>query len=359
MSKFDILHLVSSLQIGGAERFVVDLAKEQKLNGLSIRILSFSSNKDPLVDVAIKHGIDVLFIQKKWWSKNRELLSILSSASVVHCHAMSILRSMLLVMPFLKKRRLVYTRHGEMDIVHWKVKLVYFLSKPFVDVIVFVSSTGLDKFVKQTNWIDKSTYVVDNGIDTQSIRKNNLVPSEAKAKCIRFGCVGRLVPLKAQHHLIEAIGTLPKEQQKKCQIQIIGDGESRQFLERQAKHKLECSSYFFYGTLLDREDIFKDIDVLVVNSETEGLSIAILEAMAYEKPVIATNVGGNPKLVIPTKTGWLYDYSDIKSLTAIIESILIGSDDLPQFGKNARTHVESNFSLKSTAKTYEQLYKKL
>jgi len=357
MSKFDVLHLVSSLQIGGAERFVVDIAIEQKLKGLTVGILSFSSKNDPLVGIAVENGIPVLFINKKWWNKNRQLLTLIAGANVLHCHALSVLRTLLLIMLFTKKRRLIYTRHGEMDIYHWKVKLVYLLSKPFVDIIVFVSSTGLNKFIDQANWQGKSANVVENGINTKSICKQNLTSSDAKK--IRFGCVGRLVPLKAQQHLMEAVECLPRELQQKCNVQIVGDGESRQFLEQQAKDRLELSSYHFHGMLVDRKDIFNNIDILVVNSETEGLSIAILEAMAYEIPVIATKVGGNPRLVIPNKTGWLYDYADIASLTAIVQNILMGNENTLELGINARTHVEKNFSMMNTVEMYNQLYQKL
>ena len=69
----NVCHLLSSLKIGGAERFVIDLCIEQNNNGYSAEILSFGSEDDELVQVAKKHNIHINFIRKKWWSKNSKL----------------------------------------------------------------------------------------------------------------------------------------------------------------------------------------------------------------------------------------------------------------------------------------------
>jgi glycosyltransferase involved in cell wall biosynthesis len=93
-----------------------------------------------------------------------------------------------------------------------------------------------------------------------------------------------------------------------------------------------------------------------VTSESEGLSIAILEAMAEGKPVIGSNVGGNSRLVIDNVTGVLYPFGDIVKLQSAIMKYVNNEDLLYFHGKQALKHVTNNFSINSAMKKYESLY---
>ena len=106
----------------------------------------------------------------------------------------------------------------------------------------------------------------------------------------------------------------------------------------------------------DREEIYANIDALVVCSETEGLSMVIIEAMANKIPVIATNVGGNPKLVLDQKTGWLFDYDDNKKLAVILANIVQDKTVLNPIGLAAFNYISANFAIESSAKKYLALY---
>ena len=105
--------------------------------------------------------------------------------------------------------------------------------------------------------------------------------------------VGRLVPLKGQQFLLEAIAALPETERQRISVQIFGDGPDRERLEAIAGNTLKDIPVVFHGNVMDREEIYRQIDVLAVTSRTEGLSLAIMEAMARQIPVIATAVGGN------------------------------------------------------------------
>lgn len=354
MEQFDVIHLVSSLKIGGAERFVIDLAREQIRKGYKVAILSFSSELDPLVKIAKGEGVTVLFIKKRWWNKTFVLKKILVTAKVVHCHSLPVFKNITLVMPFLKNRRFVYTRHGERNITRWSFQLVHWFSKPFVDVVTFVSQGAKNTFVEQSTWNNKLFPVVENGVNTELF---NLPSQElASSNIVRFGTVGRMIPLKAQQHLLEAVDLFSQENKVNCELHFIGDGPCKENIENLAASNHLTAQSFFHGMIIDRDSIFEKFDVLVVNSETEGLSIAIIEAMAYGVPVVATNVGGNPRLVIPDKTGWLYEYGDIDALANILETLVSNKALLDCVGTEAKEHIRNNFSIKKACETYNELY---
>ena len=84
--------------------------------------------------------------------------------------------------------------------------------------------------------------------------------------------------------------------------------------------------------------------------------MVIIEAMANRIPVIATNVGGNPKLVIDDKTGWLFDYNDEQSLADHLQVFIDNRKLVTTLGDNAFTYISDNFSIKNSAKKYEKLY---
>ena len=95
---------------------------------------------------------------------------------------------------------------------------------------------------------------------------------------------------------------------------------------------------------------------MVVTSETEGLSIAILEAMAFGKPTIATSVGGNVRLVKDKETGMLFECNDDDRLAEILQLIVSKPELIRDWGEKARQLVARDFSLDKTAETYHRLY---
>jgi len=352
MGSCDVIHLVSSLKIGGAERFVIDLAIEQKRLGMSVAILSFSPSSDPLVDIVKAADIPVYFIHKRWWNKTFTLKRQLEEHTHVHCHSVPVMQCIFLVLPFLKNTKFIYTRHGERILNHRVFGSIHKFARPFVDVVTFVSDGAKETFLTATQWLNKPMRIVENGVNPDLFKQVKLPENNI----VRFGTVGRMIPLKAQHHLLEAANGLSPQQKSQCELHFIGDGPSKSSVEAIAREHVTDLNYTFHGTLLDRETIFNQFDVLVVNSETEGLSIAVIEAMAYGIPVIATNVGGNPRLIINDQTGWLYPYADIASLTEIMSSIIDTRKIISELSNNARHHIEENFSIKKACEIYNELY---
>jgi len=149
---------------------------------------------------------------------------------------------------------------------------------------------------------------------------------------------------------------LPLDEQKTLEINFYGDGPCMAELKLFNDRNLENVAVNFHGMVQDRNVIYSSFDALIVTSETEGLSLAIIEAMAYGCVVIASNVGGNPKLVEHNTNGWLFDYNDTDSLAKYLQTLNKDRSLISSFGTEGRKKIELQFSLDNTAQKYTDIY---
>jgi glycosyltransferase involved in cell wall biosynthesis len=134
-----------------------------------------------------------------------------------------------------------------------------------------------------------------------------------------IGYVGRLSEEKGVHYLIEA-GSVLKESFEPFKIIIIGDGPRRKELKDLTKLKGLEREIIFTGFQSDVENWLPALDVFVLPSLTEGTPMALLEAMSVGIPIIATSVGGVPKIVENEISGFLIEPADFRALA---EKIII------------------------------------
>jgi len=115
----------------------------------------------------------------------------------------------------------------------------------------------------------------------------------------------------------------------------------------------------FLGGKLDIPDLISIFDVAVLASLSEGFSNVILEYMASSKPVVATEVGGNPEIVVHGETGLLVPPADSDALASAILSILEDKDMALRFGMAGRKRVEERFSVDIMLRNYENLFEQV
>ena len=349
-----ITHIVSSLNVGGAERFVIDLCQVQQQNDYQVNIVSLGSKYDDLVSEAENKGIQVDIISQIHGWRLVQAYKQLSMADIIHFHSPHAVKLFNPFIGMLRSRSIIYTRHGAapLEAKHWR--RMHRKIRPYINAITFVSQEGMDNFQSTHHWSDLPMLVIDNGIDINALRIDS---SDRESKPLRLGSVGRMVKLKGQVTLLEAVAGLSKEQRDQVAIDFFGDGDCRAALESFAKRHLPDANVNFHGMVGDRDDIYNAFDVLCVTSETEGLSLAVIEAMAYKKAVLATNVGGNPKLVEHGVNGLLFEYADSDTLKAFISELLAEPSRVTAMGEKGRQKVEQFFSLQATAAKFDELYK--
>ena len=286
--KLKVAHIVGSLNVGGAERFVIDLCSIQKKLNMKPAIISLGSPDDALVGECRVNNIPVANYGGGSLIKIIRVFFVLLKFDIIHIHSPHALKFLSVALPFFNKK-IIYTRHGAAPLTapHWN--RLHLKIEKHINAITFVSKEGFDNFQQQHNWQNTPCLVIDNGVLIDPVNKN-------ESTLFRIGSVGRMIPLKHQISLLKAVSLLKEEVQNSIELNFFGDGACIAQLKSYQSENLTNVAINFHGMINNRELIYSNIDVLVVTSETEGLSMVIIEAMANRIPVIATNVGGNPKL---------------------------------------------------------------
>ena len=341
-----VLHVLSSLNVGGAERFGIDIANVQRRHQkLDVSILSMGEHGEPLEGEVIAQNI-LLTIS----SKLSVLRARIKMMDVVHVHSLHCLLRVLIA-SFGVNTKIVFTHHNNQVNKSLKWSLIYKLASFRVDTMVFVVKMAETKFLAEyPNFKGQSITIANGVLERKQVK--------TKSNKFRLGLVGRFVPLKAQHILIEAISTLPDNSKKSISLTFFGTGDLLENNRKLANIKIPDVEVTFSGFVTDRDEIYTNIDCLVVTSETEGLSLAILEAIASGTPIIASNVGGNSELVQDGVNGFLYEYSDIKRLSNHIANLVSENSMLETFIKANKEKFLVNYSLQQCAKKYLDIYQK-
>ncbi|GAB3356783.1 glycosyltransferase [Lysobacter tyrosinilyticus] len=167
--------------------------------------------------------------------------------------------------------------------------------------------------------------------------------------------VGRLVPVKNLACLIRALSLL--EPAQRPQMALVGDGPLREALQQLAVECGVASDVQFLGERPDATQLMQAADFLVLPSHFEGLSNALLEAMAARCPVIASAVGGSAELIDDGRTGLLFPSDDASALAKTIERIC-DPTLRAALAQAARLHVEKNHSQAALVSATSQVYER-
>lgn len=168
-------------------------------------------------------------------------------------------------------------------------------------------------------------------------------------------CVGRLSPEKGQHCLLEALEKLGPAIISVYTV-FIGTGDQLNSLIAESI-KLEIQDRVsFVGLQQNVYPWLFHADIFVLASDWEGISLAILEAMAAGLPVIATDVGGNPEVVVDGETGVLVPPRNPQALAGAILQLAANPIERQRMGLAGRQRVEKYFSIQETARKFEELY---
>jgi len=156
--------------------------------------------------------------------------------------------------------------------------------------------------------------LIPNGVDPEKFRPTQPIPDSG---ALRLLCVGRLIERKGQHHLIKAVKRLVGDGFD-VTLDLIGTGDAQPANEAQVARLGLAHRVRFLG-YVPREKIaqhYAAAHVFVLPSYNEGMSVALLEALASGLAVIVTPTGGTPELVEPEVNGLVFDWADVDRLTA-------------------------------------------
>ncbi len=200
-----------------------------------------------------------------------------------------------------------------------------------------------------------------NGIDPCAFRRTMGVREATRRalaigdRDVVIGTVGRLERVKRLDILLDAAAQIRRD----VTVIIVGDGSCRQSLQQHAAKIGIDSRVRWLGLRSDVKELNQAFDVYVQSSETEGVSNAVLEAMALETPVVATAVGGTGELIEDGVHGLLVPKNDVEALARAIERTLADRKAALDRAVMARARVESDLSFDARTRAVENLYLEL
>jgi N-acetyl-alpha-D-glucosaminyl L-malate synthase BshA len=140
-----------------------------------------------------------------------------------------------------------------------------------------------------------------------------------------------------------------------AKLLLVGDGPERPGAEELARELQICDDVRFVGKQQDMEEIYAISDLFLLPSEYESFGLAALEAMAGGSPVITTNAGGLPEIIIEGKNGYMSPVGDVEHMSQQAISILRNNETLEKFRQEARKQAE-RFDISNIVPQYEELY---
>ncbi len=320
-------------------------------------VLFLDQKKTTLIEIGKKPGNDFLMPLRLAKILRREKIDI------VHTHAWGTLVEGVLGARLAGCPLAIHGEHGTFH-KDLKRRFVQYLFFNKANYLLSVSEV-LARNLRKTIGFKKSIKVILNGVDT-----DRFFPDKSKKEFYRqkynipnnkivIGTVGRTVRVKNHRLMIEAARELRKHRDDFV-MTIIGDAFN--YSTRSAdealvrEYRLEDCVYF-RGMQNDIPGYLNSFDVFVLPSLSEGCSNVIQEAMATALPVIASDVGGNPELVIPSETGFLFSSNNIFAFADAINLLLDNKKLRKNLGENGLNYTLQKFSLNIMIKEYQNFYK--
>ncbi|MEX0725815.1 MAG: glycosyltransferase [Planctomycetaceae bacterium] len=227
---------------------------------------------------------------------------------------------------------------------------------PFVDGMIVNCHAVRDALIAQVNWPREKITVIENGIDLAAFSHlTSWTPPVSATATRQIGMVGNLRAVKDPVTLLKA-AAIVNSRHPHARFTIAGEGELRPELERLRSDLGLDGVVDLPGAIADIPAFLATLDIAVLCSQTEGMSNAVIEYMAAGRPIIVTDVGGNPELIEHNQSGLLIRPNSPAELAVSIERLL----ENPAFGarmaSTAQAEALRRFNLHSMTRRYENYY---
>lgn len=371
--KLQVCHVaVGDLWAGAEVQLKVLLSKLVQKPEFNLSVILFNGGR--LGKEIESLGIPVTVFPETEWGSGKIFLELVrefkkSKVLIIHTHKY---KDTILAAPAAKLcgvSHVVRTVHGLREpfegLQAFKMSLYETIERTVhrycVDSIIGVSSQ-IERKYKAEGGVARVT-CIRNGTDLEGklvqtdrwrIRKDLGIDT---GTCL-IGTIGRLTPVKGIPYLLQAARILLGHGAN-VKVLVVGDGSIRPDLISQT-HDLGISeNVVFVGHREDADELVQAMDIFVLPSLSEGIPMALLEAMAASRAVVASRVGGIPEIIEDGSEGFLVEPMDVDSLAARCRQLIESPDIARKMGERARKRVERDFSAMSMADRVASVYKEL
>ena len=243
------------------------------------------------------------------------------------------------------------------------VELPNRLLAPMTDAFIAVAPSHARYLMEHEGCKGSKIRVIPNGVDVERFRPRRADPALRRRLGIPpgarvAGIVAALRPEK-NHELFLRAADLVRREVHRARFLVVGDGPERKRLKDLARELSLDGSVGFLGTRSDVPELLALMDVLVLTSQMEANPVSILEAMACEKPVVATAVGSVAENVLDGLTGYLTDPGSADQTARRVMELFRDPGRAAAFGRAGRQHVLAHASSQRMVEGYQDLIAEL
>lgn len=360
-----VVFLVADLGLGGIQSMVDALARGLDTTRFAPAFVCFDS-VGVLGEALARDGFPVV-LEQRAPGLDRSLPSRIArrlrelDASIVHAHNRTALFYGVLAKSKRPGTRMLYTEHDRSFPEKLRVRLLHAVLSRRVDHTVAVCSAVRDAIVATERFPPARTSVIVNGVAAPSATPSardarSRIEAEFPTAVGRplMLAIGHLTPVKDHATLLEACARLPAA--RRPVLLVAGDGPLRAELESRRDALGLRDDVAFPGYRRDVDQLLRACDFLVMSSVSEGLSIALVEAIARGVPVVATRVGGNGDVVEDGVNGILVPPSEPTALANALQRMAADPALRARCSAAGRTRYTRGFGLDAMIDAYQRLY---
>ncbi len=356
-----VLIVSNSLATGGAEKLILDSIPLFNKQGINTELLLLNGQEHPFLKQLQKNSQSVVHTLSKRSVYNPflifKLIPFLKKFSVIHVHLFPSLYWVALakVLSF-SKTQLVFTEHNT---TNRRKGFLFSITDAWVykkyTKIVAITEEVVIELNKRVKNIASRIVVISNGVNLQKIQealpanRNNFSITNAEKIILQ---VSSFTPQKDQTTLIKAMEALPQS----VHLLLVGDGTTKAECVNLVKNLELESRVQFLGLRMDVPNLLKMVDIVVLSSHFEGLSLSSIEGMISGKPFVASSVPGLTQLV--EGAGVLFPEGDFSALAKEINALLDDELYYKQIVSQCQQRAKE-YSLDKMTNKYIELYKEL
>jgi glycosyltransferase involved in cell wall biosynthesis len=360
-----LMLLAIGLGVGGTESHVLELASRIDRSRFAVTVCTLKSG-GRIAEELRGRGIKVLSLDGTGKLDARVLFRLLK---IIRAERPDVIQAFLfwanvaarICGRIVRTFSIVSSYHDEIVSEGWIVRLVDRLTLKWTHGILCCSEAVRRSVLSRIGGKGDRFTVIPFGVDVDRFQN---APAATRRDLGLFdegpviGTVCRLVePKKGLSILLQAMFELKRRIGKPpCQLLVVGDGPARETLKSQCERLGLSRWVVFAGTRRDIPCVLHALDAFVLPSLYEGFGIAILEAMAAGKPVVATTVGGIPEFVVPGETGLLVEPGNAAALAQAIDSLLRDPERAKHMGMRGRARALAAFEMSTVVRRHEQVY---
>lgn len=391
MKKIKILRILNRLNLGGPTYNVVFLTKLLS-NKFETLLVAGSKMKDEESSEFILKKYNLNHVNISSMSRNINFFNDIISffqiikiilkykPDIVHTHAAKSGFLGRIACLFFPKIIVFHTYHGHVFHSYFNkfISNIFILIEKILSIrtskIITISKIQKEEICNKFKIANEKKFeIVKLAIDLENLKYDlKYEKKEFKNKYkisnqVTIGIVGRLTNIKNQKFILDIAKEIKVEVSMPITFFIIGDGEDKNMLLNYAKNLgLKVADkqqnidgnqdIIFTSWIKDLNKIYPGLDIVCNTSKNEGTPLSLIEAMAYKKPIVATNVGGVKDLIIENTNGFCIDINDKEKFKNKIKIIINDKNLRLDMGENGFNYVNKNYSSQNLVRNIEKLY---